>query len=140
MTYDSSSWRHRKFAKKYNNRNSDVTNWVPAVICLSVQMFKLPNIWMFQTSAKSLPNLSCDFFAKIWKKSHHVQTGCFCPNLFSTLISPNILICTLDSHSFLIRVMGRQDRSNESCSAPYFEKDWAVKYNRAIFFVPILPK
>ena len=33
---------------------------------------------MFQTSAKSLSNLeSCDFFVKIWKKSRHVQTGCF---------------------------------------------------------------
>ena len=46
-----------------------MVQWVSAVMCLSVQMFKLPNIWMFQTSAKSLPNLeNCDFFVEIWKK------------------------------------------------------------------------
>ena len=48
----------------------DCHKWVTARICLSVQMFKLPNIWMFQTSTKSLPNHKiCGILS--------VKTGCF---------------------------------------------------------------
>ena len=43
--------------------------WMTAVIHLSVQMFKYPNIWMFQNAAKSLPNLKiCDFLSTFGKK------------------------------------------------------------------------
>ena len=37
--------------------------WVTSIIHLSVQMFKYPNIWMFQITTKSLPNIeTCDSF------------------------------------------------------------------------------
>ena len=51
----------------------------------SVQMFKLPNIWMSQTSAKSLPNLEiCVFFVQIWKKVVMSGQAVFCPNFISS--------------------------------------------------------
>ena len=53
-------------------------------ICSNVQMFKYPNIWIFQTSAKSLPNLEiCDFFVKLWKKVDMSRQADFCPNFVS---------------------------------------------------------
>ena len=52
-----------------------LTYWVTAIICLSVQMFKYPNIWMFQTAAKSLPNLKiCILFCLNLEKK---PTCCF---------------------------------------------------------------
>jgi hypothetical protein len=56
-------------------------------------MFKLPNIWIFQTTAKSLPNLkTCDFFTKFGRKVTMSGQAVFCPNFVSTPISANLPI------------------------------------------------
>ena len=87
-----------------------------AIVLLSIHMLKYPNLWMFQTAAKSLQNIEiCDFCLKL-EKSRHVQTGCFLskfyfysnrcqiskyPNLqhtFSIIRLPNLTILRLTSY------------------------------------------
>jgi len=66
---------------------------LPAKTCLSVQMFKLPNIWIFQTAAKSRPNIEiCVFFPTFGRKVAMSGHAVFCPNFISTPISANLPI------------------------------------------------
>jgi hypothetical protein len=66
-------------------------------------MFKYPNNWIFQTAAKSLPNLeTCDFFPKFGRKVDMSGQAVFCPNFISTPISaklPNIQIYCIHVHT-----------------------------------------
>ena len=66
---------------------------VPVAICLSVQMFKLPNIWIFQAAANSLSNPKpMIFLPKFERKVDMSGQAVFCPNFVSTPISANLPI------------------------------------------------
>jgi len=75
---------------------SPTLQWVPVVICLSVQMFKLPNIWIFQTAAKALPNLeTCDFLPRFGRKVIMSGQAVFCPiHFYSNLRQSFIYVGT----------------------------------------------
>jgi hypothetical protein len=84
----------------------------PALIHLSVQMFKYPTIWMFQTALNLFKISKSVIFCLHLGKSCHVRTGCYCPNFISTPIStkyPNIPIEHIHFHTL-------DDRSRQSIS------------------------
>ena len=68
----------------------------------NVQMLKYPNIWMFQTSAKSLPSIKiCEFCSNL-EKVDMFRQAVFCPNFVSTPTSaklPNIQIYCIHVHT-----------------------------------------
>jgi hypothetical protein len=79
------------------------SQWVTAVNRFSVQMLKYLNIWIFQTSAKSLPNLEiCDFFCQnLEKKSICPDRLFFVQILFLLRSPPNFQIFKYIAYMFI---------------------------------------